>query len=160
GYPDAEIVDADVPYQPGQKHFANGPHLHEYLRDINDKALSHYDSITVGEMPFVHDEEEIIKVVGADRKELNMIFIFDLVDVDNVPGSFRLTMHDWKPAEIRRIISKYQKLMLAQDGWNSVFIENHDNPRSVSRYCDDSDQYRALGAKLLCLMQTTLAGTL
>ncbi|KAK3652581.1 hypothetical protein LTR56_001945 [Elasticomyces elasticus] len=160
GYPDADVVDPKVPYQPGQKHFANGPHLHEYLRDINDKVLSKYDSITVGEMPFVHDEEEIMKVVGADRKELNMIFIFDLVDVDNIPGSFRLTLHEWQPKEIRNILTRYQRLMLDRDGWNSIFIENHDNPRSVSRYCDDSDEYRDLGAKLLCLMQTTLAGTL
>ncbi len=160
GYPDAEVVDPNAPYQPGQKHFANGPHLHEYLQDINAKVLSHYDTITVGEMPFVHDESEIIKVVGSARKELNMIFIFDLVDIDNVPGSFRLTLHPWQPREIRRIITKYQRLMLDQDGWNSIFIENHDNPRSVSRYCDDSDAFRALGAKLLCLMQTTLAGTL
>ncbi|TKA72639.1 hypothetical protein B0A55_05984 [Friedmanniomyces simplex] len=160
GYPDAEVVEPNVPYQPGQKHFANGPHLHEYLQDINEKVLSKYDTITVGEMPFVHDKAEIIKVVGSDRKELNMIFIFDLVDIDNIPGSFRLTLHEWQPKEIRSILTKYQRLMLEKDGWNSIFIENHDNPRSVSRYCDDSDQYRALSAKLLCLMQTTLAGTL
>ncbi|KAK0972631.1 hypothetical protein LTS01_014897 [Friedmanniomyces endolithicus] len=160
GYPDAEVVDPNAPYQPGQKQFAIGPHLHEYLQDINAKVLRHYDTITVGEMPFVHDETEIIKVVGSARKELNMIFIFDLVDIDNVPGSFRLTLHPWRPTDIRRIITKYQRLMLDQDGWNSIFIENHDNPRSVSRYCDDSDAFRALGAKLLCLMQTTLAGTL
>ena len=50
--------------------------------------------------------------------------------------------------------------MLERDGWNSVFIENHDQPRSVSRYTDDSDEFREYGSKLLCLMQTTLAGTL
>lgn len=50
--------------------------------------------------------------------------------------------------------------MTDHDGWNSVFLENHDNPRSVSRYCDDSDAYREYGAKLLALMQTTLSGTL
>lgn len=160
GYPNADVVDPSAPYQPGQKHFANGPHLHEYLQEINEKVLSKYDTITVGEMPFVRDQEEILKVVGADRKELNMIFIFDLVDIDNVTGSFRLTLHQWTPKDIREIVTKYQRLMLERDGWNSVFIENHDNPRSVSRYTDDSDQYRALSAKLLCLMQTTLSGTL
>ncbi|KAK4560316.1 hypothetical protein LTR86_005510 [Recurvomyces mirabilis] len=160
GYPDAPIGTPGAPFQPGEKHFANGPHLHEYLREINDKVLSKFDTITVGEMPFVRDEEEIMKVVGADRKELNMIFIFDIVDIDNAPGGFRLTLHDWTPADVRSIITKYQRLMLDRDGWNSVFIENHDNPRSVSRYADDSDQYRALSSKLLCLMQTTLSGTL
>ncbi|KAK3672549.1 hypothetical protein LTR78_007600 [Recurvomyces mirabilis] len=160
GYPDAPIGTPGAPFQPGEKHFANGPHLHEYLREINDKVLSKFDTITVGEMPFVRDEEEIMKVVGADRKELNMIFIFDIVDIDNAPGGFRLTLHDWTPADVRSIITKYQRLMLDRDGWNSIFIENHDNPRSVSRYADDSDQYRALSSKLLCLMQTTLGGTL
>ncbi|KAF2767957.1 glycoside hydrolase [Teratosphaeria nubilosa] len=160
GYPDAEVKDPEVPYQMGSKYFANGPHLHEYLREMNDKVLSKYDAMTVGEMPFVKDPDEIMKVVGADRKELEMIFIFDVVDVDNVPGSFRLTLHDWEPSDIRKIITKYQCLMLERDGWNSVFIENHDNPRSVSRYTADNDVDRHLCAKLLCLMQTTLAGTL
>ncbi|KAK5121023.1 hypothetical protein LTR85_005807 [Meristemomyces frigidus] len=160
GYPDAPVVDPSAPFQPGQKFFANGPHLHEYLRDMNEQVLSKYDSITVGEMPFVRDQDEILKVVGADRHELNMIFIFDLVDIDNVPGSFRLTLHEWQPKDIRDIVTTYQRLMLDRDGWNSVFIENHDNPRSVSRYTSDTDEFRALSAKLLCLMQTTLSGTL
>lgn len=160
GYPDAPIVDPSAPYQPGFKFFANGPHLHEYLRDINNKVLSKYDTITVGEMPFVRDQDEILKVVGADRHELNMIFIFDLVDIDNIPGSFRLTLHDWSPKDIRDIVTRFQRLMLDRDGWNSVFVENHDNPRSVSRYTNDSDKYRDLSAKLLCLMQTTLSGTI
>lgn len=159
GYPDAEVVDPDAPYQPGFKYFANGPHLHEYLREINDKVLSKYDTITVGEMPFVQDPDEILQVVGADRNELNMIFIFDLVDIDNIPGNFRMTLQEWEPKEIRDIVTRYQRLMLDRNGWNSIFVENHDNPRSVSRYTDDSDQYRDLSAKLLALMQTTLSGT-
>ena len=159
GYPDAEFIDPSLPFQPGFKMFANGPHLHEYLREIHDKVLSKYDTITVGEMPWVHDEAEIIKGVGADRRELNMIFIFDLVDIDNTPGSFRMTLHKWPPSEIRDILVKYQRMMLEKDGWNSIFIENHDNPRSVSRYTDDSDEHRALCSKLLCLMETTLSGT-
>jgi oligo-1,6-glucosidase len=160
GYPDAPITDPKVPYHLGAKYFANGPHMHEYLQEMHEKVLTKYDSITVGEMPFVRDTNEIMKVVVADRKELNMIFIFDLVDVDNVPNSFRLTLHEWSPKDLRAIITKYQRLMLERDGWNSVFIENHDNPRSVSRYTSDSDEHRHLSAKLLCLMQTTLAGTL
>ena len=160
GFPDAEIVDASAPYQPGFAHYANGPELHNYLQEINEKALSKYDCITVGEMPFVDDINEIIRVVHAQRKELNMIFIFDIVDIDNVPGSFRLTQHPWSVSDFREIVTKWQTTMEEKDGWNSVFIENHDNPRSVSRYVDDSDEYRDLGAKLLALMQTTLSGTL
>lgn len=160
GYPDGEIVAPDHLYQPGYKHFANGPRLHEYLQELNEKVLSKYDTITVGEMPFVRDENEVLKVVHPDRNELNMIFIFEIVDLDGIPGSYRLTQYDWKKSEIRKIMSKWQKKMAERGGWNSLFIENHDNPRSVSRYVSDSDADRNVGAKLLSLMMTTLGGTL
>jgi len=62
--------------------------------------------------------------------------------------------------EMKSIITRWQRVMIENDGWNSIFIENHDNPRSVTRYADDSDEWRAVGAKLLALMQTTLGGTL
>ncbi|KAL2354107.1 glycoside hydrolase superfamily [Cryomyces antarcticus] len=159
-FPDGEVVAPDHKYQPGFKYFANGPRLHEFLREINTKVLSKYDTITVGEMPFVRDEEEILKVVGAEAGELNMIFIFELVDIDNVPGSYRLTLREWDANEIKTMMNRWQRLMIDRDGWNTIFCENHDNPRSVSRYCDDSDEHRERGAKMLCLMQTTLAGTL
>lgn len=159
-FPDAEVIAPDHKYQPGFKFFANGPRLHEYLKEIRSKVLSKYDTITVGEMPFVRDEEEILKVVREEDGELNMIFIFELVDIDNVPGSYRLTLHDWDASSIKQTVERWQRVMIDNGGWNSVFCENHDNPRSVSRYTDDSDEYREYGAKLLCLMQTTLSGTL
>lgn len=159
-FADAEITVKENKYQPGSKFFANGPRLHEFLKDINQKVLSKYDTLTVGEMPFVRDEDEIIRVVGAESQELNMIFAFDIVDIDNVPGDFKFTLHPWDARDLKEIINRLQRLMLERDGWNSIFIENHDQPRSVSRYTDDSDEFREYGAKLLCLMQTTLAGTL
>lgn len=87
-------------------------------------------------------------------------FIFDLVDMDFVPGEVRMALHPWDVKKMKTIVTKYQRAMLERDGWNTVFIENHDNPRSVSRFTDDSDRYRDKGAKLLALMQTTLSGTL
>ena len=93
-------------------------------------------------------------VVGAKRKELEMVFIFDLVDIDKGPTLFELKK--WTVADLRKIITKWQRVMYEGDGWNTVYIENHDNPRSVTRYVDDSDEFRDLGAKLLCLMVTTL----
>ena len=160
GYPDAPVEDPKAPYQPGWMHYANGPHMHEYIKEMNDKVLSKYDSMTVGEMPFVQDTDEILKVVGANERELNMIFIFAPVDIDTKPGHWRLSLHEWHVADLRRILSHWQKIMRERNGWNSLFVENHDQPRSVSRYCDDSDQWREVGAKLLCMMQTTLGGTL
>lgn len=80
--------------------------------------------------------------------------------MDFVPGEVRMTLHPWDVKKMKSIISKYQCAMIERDGWNSIFIENHDNPRSVSRFTDDSDKFRDKGAKLLALMQTTLSGTL
>jgi glycosidase len=148
-YPDGDIVEPDHEFQPGFKYFANGPKLHEYLQEINSKVLSKYDSITVGEMPFVRDEDEILKIVHPNRKELNMIFNFELVDLDNTPGSYRMTLYKWQPSAIRKTLSKWQRLMLERGGWNSLFCENYDNPRSVSRYTSDADDVRDIGSKLL-----------
>lgn len=147
-------------YHPGGKYYVNGPRMHEYLREIHDKVLVKYSAITVGEMPGVSDINEIIRTVGSKRGELNMIFIFDIVCIDDMPGKVRMTLQPWSVVDIRRIVDKWQRAMLEYDGWNSVFCENHDNPRSVSRYTDDSDAFRNYGAKLLALLQTTLNGTL
>ena len=159
-FPDGETAIPDQKWQPGTKYFANGPRLHEFLKEIHREVLSKYDAMTVGEMPWVSDPSEIIKVVGSESNELNMIFIFDIVDIDCMPGSYRYSDKKWTIGEMKEIVNKYQRLMIENNGWNSVFIENHDQPRSVSRFTDDSDQWREKGAKLLALMQTTLGGTL
>ncbi|KAF1846487.1 glycoside hydrolase family 13 protein [Cucurbitaria berberidis CBS 394.84] len=159
-FPDADFVVKDSKYQHGSKYYANGPRLHEWLKELNRNILSKYGAFTVGEMPFVRDEDEIIKLVGAQSEELNMIFSFDLMHVDKVPGDFKYTLNSWDASDLKRIVNRLQRLMLERDGWNSLYVENHDQPRSVSRFTDDSDEWREYGAKLLCLMQTTLAGTL
>lgn len=131
-FPDADIFDPKADFQPGHKFYANGPRLHEYLREMNEKVLSKYHAITVGEMPFVNDQDEILKVVGRERNELNMIFIFEVVDISNLPGAPRLTLRPWKVKELRDIISKWQNVMREKGGWNSVFISNHDNVRDYN----------------------------
>lgn len=159
GYPDAEVVlEQGHEYHPAWKYFVNGPRLHEFLGEMHDKVLSKYDTITVGEMPGISDDNEILRTVGTNSRELNMIFIFDVVDIDK--DAVRMTLRPWTVSEMKGIVSRWQRAMIEKDGWNSVFIENHDNPRSISRYADDSDQFRENSARLLALMQTTLGGTL
>lgn len=158
GYPDAdEVLGPGHKYQPAWKYTVNGPRLHEFLREMHDTVLSKYDTITVGEMPGISDDNEILRTVGANSKELNMIFIFDVVDIDKY--DVRMTLRPWTVKEMKGIISRWQTVMIEKDGWNSVFIENHDNPRSISRYASDSDEHRDKSARLLALMQTTLGGT-
>ncbi|KAI1750430.1 glycoside hydrolase family 13 protein [Xylaria castorea] len=170
-YPDAEtLLDPKYhKYQPALKYVVNGPKLHDYLKEMNREVLSQYgkgsllfflrlDSITVGEMPGVNDEDEILRSVGANAGELRMIFIFDLVDVDK--PAVRMGFKPWDLKAMRAVITRWQRVMIERNGWNAVFIENHDNPRSISRFADDSDEYRHISAKLLALMQVTLGGTL
>ena len=161
GYPDADIVlppSEGHRWQPGWKYFVNGPRLHEFMHEMHEQVLSRYDTITVGEMPGVSDENEILRTVGTNSGELRMIFIFDVVDIDMI--DVRMTLKPWTVKEMKGIISRWQRVMIEKDGWNSVFIENHDNPRSISRYADDSDENRDKSARLLALMQSTLGGTL
>ncbi|KAH8681656.1 trehalose-6-phosphate hydrolase, partial [Xylariales sp. PMI_506] len=159
GLPDAPLVlGPGHKYQPGSEFYVNGPKLHDYMREMHREVLSKYDTITVGEMPGVSDEAEVLRTVGADAGELRMIFIFDLVDIDR--PHVRMALKPWDIKDMKAIVTRWQRAMIELDGWNSVFIENHDNPRSVSRYADDSDAWRHLGAKLLALLQTTLGGTL
>jgi hypothetical protein len=75
--PDAPITRPDIQYQSGDKYFACGPRLHEYLLELG-KILKEYNAFSVGEMPCVQDPKEIIKAVGFDQGELNMIFHFEM----------------------------------------------------------------------------------
>lgn len=95
-FPDGPIVAPDHPYQPGHKWFANGPRMNEYLKELNRNVLSKYDTITVGESPFVEDEKEIIKMVGANEEELRMLFIFGIVGIDD--GKYRMDLKAWVSA--------------------------------------------------------------
>jgi oligo-1,6-glucosidase len=158
-FPDAEIVHPRKKYQPGDKYFANGARLSEYLQELKRDVLSKYDVLTVGEMPFLDDEEQRLEIVKAEEGCLDMIFTFETIGLDIVPEEGRFSFRPWPVDELRKVIDRSQS-MITQMGWESLFCENHDQPRSVSRWCDDSDEHRVAGSKLLCLMQITLTGTL
>ncbi|KAJ5363423.1 alpha-glucosidase, partial [Penicillium cataractarum] len=161
-FPDAPVIEPNCEFQPGERFYTNGPRFHEFMHGIYDNVLSKYDTITVGETPYVSDMSEIIKTVGSTAKELNMIFIFDHMEIADIKtkGESKWSLRDWKLTELKQILSGWQRKMIEWDGWNTVFLECHDQARSVSRYVDDSDRFRARGSKLLALLQSTLGGTL
>ncbi|KAF2792114.1 glycoside hydrolase family 13 protein [Melanomma pulvis-pyrius CBS 109.77] len=158
GFPDAPITVEGQEFQPAYMHYACGPRLHEHLRALR-RILDEYDAFAVGEMPWVKNEGQVLDVVRATRKELNMIFQFDIVDIDNGPSG-KFARHEWGLLELKRIVEKWQTLMFQRGGWNALFLENHDQPRSVSRFASDDPRYRAYAAKMLATFIALQSGTL
>ncbi|WP_025682081.1 glycoside hydrolase family 13 protein [Paenibacillus maysiensis] len=142
-------------YHFGGKYFVNGPHVHEYLQEMNREVLSKYDIMTVGEAIGVTPEEASL-YVAEDRNELNMVFHFELMEVDSGPGG-KWDVRPWKLADIKSIISKWQTALHGK-GWNSLYLNNHDQPRMLSRFGDDIN-YPKESAKMLATLLHTLQGT-
>lgn len=135
-------------------HVLNGPKIHEYLQEMNREVLSKYDIMTVGECPGV-SPEMAKQYVGENRGELNMLFQFEHMGIDT--GSSKWEYKPWKLQDFKKVMSKWQE-ELEDDGWNSLYLNNHDQPRMVSRFGDDVE-YRVESAKMLATMMHTMKGT-
>jgi oligo-1,6-glucosidase len=133
--------------------YAAGPRLHDYLQEMNREVLSKYDVMTVGEA-FGVTLEQTPLFVDERRNELNMIFHFDLVRLDCRGWRWK----PWTLPELKAICTRFNEGLDAHS-WPTVYLTNHDNPRSVSHFGDDSPEYRILSAKLLATFQLTSKGT-
>ncbi|CAM9019870.1 unnamed protein product [Wickerhamomyces anomalus] len=158
-FEDAPIVFPDTEWQPCGEYHVNGPRVHEFHKEMFSKVTSNYDVMTVGEVGHC-SREDALKYVSAKEKELNMIFLFDVVDVgSNKSDRFRyegFSLKDFKDA-----VTVQCDFIKGTDAWSTVFIENHDQPRSVTRFGNTSNkQLLNKSAKLLTLLQTSLTGTL
>ncbi len=136
-----------------QYFYAMGPHLHDYLQEMNREVLSKYDVMTVGEA-FGVTLDQTPTLVDERRNELNMIFNFDAVRLNRDGRQWR----NWSLPELKAIYTAQDKA-LDVHSWNTVFLSNHDNPRVVSAFGDDSPAFRVPSAKLLATMLLTLKGT-
>ena len=135
--------------------YANGPRIHEYLKEMNKKVLSKYDIVTVGEGPGVNLKTGL-NYVDEKEKELNMVFHFDHLQIDFGPeGKFDPQPIDF--LKFKKVFSDWDSL-LRNKGWNSIFLGNHDFSRIVSRFGNDQ-KYRNESAKLLATLLMTLRGT-
>jgi oligo-1,6-glucosidase len=142
-------------YASGSKYYRNGPRIHEYLQEMNEKVLSNYDVMTVGEMPGVTPELAEI-YTQEENKELNMVFQFEHMGLDNGPNG----KWDLKPLDLldlKKNLTKWQK-SLEDKGWNSLYFNNHDQPRVVSRFGNDGD-LRVESAKMLATLLHMMKGT-
>ncbi len=139
-------------------YYSNGPKVHDYLNELNTKVISHYDAFTVGEGPGIAIEQAL-DFVHEDRKEMDMFFHFDLMSLDRAPGEvFKMREGGYKLSEFKRIFSDWDTAF-AQNGWGSLFLANHDFPRSVSRWGNDSPEHWHNSATLLHTFLLTMRGT-
>ncbi|KAL3476211.1 glycoside hydrolase superfamily [Aspergillus californicus] len=159
-YPDAPIVTPDSDTQVAFDFFTNGPRIHEYMREMN-AVLAKYDAMTVGELPNTPTLEGVLRYVSAAEKQLNMVFSFDTVDLGmGKDYKFLTKLRSWTLPELKTVTKRAQDILNGTDGWTTVFIENHDQARSVSRFGSDrTPELRVSSAKMLAMWQCTLSGT-
>ena len=153
-YPDGPVEDGL--YGSFGPYVCNGPRVHEFLQEMNNRVLSHYDLLTVGEAAGV-TIDEAKKYANSGGTELGMVFQFEHVDLVKSPiGKWT----DQKPqlTDFRRVMNKWQ-YELEGKAWNSLFLDNHDQPRVVSRFGNDSEAYRVISAKMLATCLHMMKGT-
>ena len=141
---------------PDQKIKENGPMLHKYLHEMNEATFGHRDSMTVGECWGATPEIGRL-YTDPERKELSMIFQFEQIQLDKKPGGQRWDLKPLYLPDLKCVFSKWQT-ELEGHGWNSLFWNNHDLPRIVSRWGNDGD-YRVLSAKMLATLLHGMKGT-
>ncbi len=150
--PDGKLKGLYGDYSP---YCVHGPKVHEYLQEMNREVLSKYDLMTVGETAGVTPSQACL-YAGNDTHELNMVFQFEHVDVHGKYGkwnSVRMPL-----TKLKEILSRWQR-ELAGKAWNSLFWDNHDQPRAVSRFGNDDPKWRVLSAKMLATCLHMMQGT-
>lgn len=152
----------DGPLKPhsqyGDARVTNGPRVHEYLQEMNREVLSKADIMTVGETHAITPADGL-KYAGFDRNELNMVFEFQHLRLDNSQHGFgKWSTRKTPLVELKKVINNWQT-KLHDQAWNSLFWNNHDTPRAVSRFGNDSDEYRDKSAKMLAVCLHLLQGT-
>ncbi|CAD6469098.1 Y55_G0049640.mRNA.1.CDS.1 [Saccharomyces cerevisiae] len=161
GLPDAPITDPTVPYQDGTAFFINGPRIHEYHKEMRKYMLSQIpedkEIMTVGEVG-VGNEEDFRDYTSTKEGELNMMFNFKHTSVGESPECkyelIPFTLKDFKLALAESFL-----FIENTDCWSTIYLENHDQPRSVSRFGSDSPKWRAISSKMLATLIISLTGT-
>ena len=144
-----------LPAATGFEHYKKGPHLNEYLQEFQNDVLKKYDAFTVGEAPMMTPDFALEFVEECENQKLDMMFHFQHMNVDCIGMNcfrrkFRLT-------RLKKVYSNWQSKLYGR-GWNALYIENHDQPRIVSRYGNDG-AFHDESAKMLAVMYICQCGT-
>ena len=140
----------------GLKHpeytYAYGPRLHEFLKDMNKEVLSKYDVMTVGEA-YGGNAEKTLEITDERNNEIDLAFWFDAVRV----GRDNFKQNEWTLPEFKKLVKAQSDVN--SHNWPTFFLGNHDNPRVVSKFGDDSPEFRVTSSKLLAMLLLTQRGT-
>lgn len=157
-FPDAEIRDPKEETQPASKYYSDGPLIHEFLREMKD-VFDRYNAITVGELShFWGTEEDVMSYISARSGQLNMVFNVDIANLGekspNLTGRFSV-------GDFKLELSGWQAFASNPDAWTTVLLENHYQPRSISRFgSDSSSEDRVRSGKMLAMIMATMTGTM
>ncbi|NGM83501.1 alpha,alpha-phosphotrehalase [Paenibacillus sp. 7124] len=147
--------DGSVPPGDGRKFYTDGPRVHEYLKEMNRRVFGP-DTVTVGEMSST-TMEHCIRYSNPEEREFSMTFNFHHLKVD-YPGGRKWELMPYDFEQLKALLSDWQVGMQQGGGWNALFLNNHDQPRALSRFADDG-KYRTESAKMLATTLHGLQGT-
>lgn len=151
-----DVIDL-IGKEPEKLITADGPTLHPLIQELNEKTFGAYDLVTVGET-WSADPENAQLYSHPDRKEFSMIFQFEHVGLDQQEGKEKWDLAPLDPARLHNVLSKWQTELVGK-GWNSLFWNNHDLPRAISRFGDDRPVFRELSGKMLAIYLHFMSGT-
>ncbi|MDT0111305.1 alpha-glucosidase [Listeria booriae] len=153
-FPNGPVKNGDL-YGDPENNFCNGPRVHEFLREMNREVLGKYDIMTVGEMPGASIEDAQIYTDPGNR-EVDMIFTFEHMNLDS-DGENKWDLKTLHLPDLKENMAAWQN-GLQETGWNSLYWNNHDQPRIVSRFGNDG-AYRVRSAKMLATCLHMMRGT-
>ena len=140
------------------RYYAEGPHLHEYLQEMNREVLSKYNMISVAEGVGIKTNTAM-DFVDPGRNELNMLYHFDAIDIGYLPGEYKIPdPNGYNLVEFKEIYTMWDDVF-AERGWGTIYLGNHDRPRMVTRWGNDTAAFRDLSSKMLTTFLLTMRGT-
>ncbi|MEP6926329.1 MAG: alpha-glucosidase [Ginsengibacter sp.] len=139
-------------------YYGHGPHVHEYLKQMNKEVLSKYDIMTVAEGAGSNSDDALL-FVDEDRHELNMLYHFEGVSLGYLPNEFKqMDPNGYSLIEFKKIYSKWDSVF-AKKGWGSIYLGNHDQPRMLTRWGNDAPEFREASSKLLTTFLLSMRAT-
>jgi oligo-1,6-glucosidase len=138
-------------------YYAQGPFLHDYLKEMNTEVLSKYNSVSIAEGVGVNTED-VHLFVDPERKELDMLYHFDGMGIGFTPDGFKEPHPDgFSLLEFKQVYTKWDKAF--ENGWGTIYLGNHDQPRMVTRWGNDAPEFRELSSKMLHTFLLTMRAT-